>query len=190
MVKSCYFFRIAWWQKARTLALASNDIQKKIIIFNTLGEAMHDIGFLITICAKIQNKKNKHYCCNELTNFIINKQTSVRQFALVFGREKRSLIHQEISYCNIIFYTRLKNKFSSRNLAQAIIIYIFSLTTLLFLPLNKSIRKPNESKYQKCKKTDLIMTQYQISNNQSIAKRIIERIAFLSNEGLNLQYSI
>lgn len=178
-------------EKARTLAHASNDILENAEVFNSLQNALHDIDFAVATSAKIRNIKNDYYPCNDLPELLLNKKNAIHNIAIVFGCEESGLTNSEIQLCDIISYIPLKNKYPSLNLAQAVMVYAYSLSSLLFKPHKKINKKPNEAKYQVLKKIILkIMDDYNISENPLIANRIMERIAIINDDDINLLYSV
>lgn len=177
--------------KARTLAHASNDILENAIIFSSLENALIDIDIAIATSAKIRNIKNDYYRCSELPQLIEKKINAIKNVAIVFGREESGLTNLEINCCDLISYIPLKNKYPSLNLAQAVMVFAYSLSGLLYKPKKKISKKPNTAKYKTLKENvECILQEYKIADNKLIRNRIMERLALLDDGDINLLYSI
>ena len=174
------------------LAHGSHDILENAEVFNSLEDALIDIDFAIATTAKQRWVKQNVIPIDELKSFLLEKEESVSRVAIVFGREESGLTNDEISLCDRSTTVPLNEPFPSLNLAQAVMVFAFSLTTL------KSQQQTTENKsatgnrgYKPLKKRIIkILNQIGIPKTNLVHGRILERLSETSDEDVNLLHSV
>jgi tRNA/rRNA methyltransferase len=178
-------------EKAKWLAHASNDILEHATLYASLGEAITDIDFVIGTTAKKRSVKHDYHHCNELTSIISTKAKSINNAAIVFGREESGLTNDELKQCDILSTIPMRRKYPSLNLAQAVMIYTYSLSSLAFTVKKRKEAEPEAAKYlvmrEELKK---LLVQTGLSPDFNLYNRILERAALLNDDDLNLFLSL
>jgi tRNA/rRNA methyltransferase len=178
-------------EKARWLAHASNDILEEAGIYTSLKDAIADADFVIGTTAKKRSVKHDYHHCNDLVNIINAKSKSIEQVAVVFGREESGLTNDELKICDILSTIPMRKKYPSLNLAQAVMIYAYSLSSLAFTVKKRKSIVPEVAKYLVMKEElEKILVQSGLSPDFNLYNRIMERAALLNDSDLNLFLSL
>lgn len=177
--------------KAFMLAHASYDILRSARIFDTLKEALVGHDLIVGTTSKHRSAKHDYYPVDELLPFLENKEEIVESCALVFGRENSGLFDTEMSQCHIASSIPLIKPYPSINLAQAVMIYTYSLSRL---SLQKNIARPNnvdvkQFDYLK-KRVAYLMNRIGMKEEYSVHKRICERVFAVGQKDVHLLHSI
>ena len=178
-------------KKAQWLAHGSIDILKKARLYSNFKESIHDMDFIIGTTSKRRRVKYDYYTSNEIPEFIKNKSETISKVAIVFGREDKGLLNNELQRCDIVSSIPMQRKYPSLNLAQAVIIYAYSLSQLL--PGLKTIKKTptNQAELRVLKKEVAVILQIiDIQPESNIYNRIMERLVLLGNTDIHLLHSI
>lgn len=176
--------------KAKMLAHASHDILENAKVFTTLGEAVNGLDFTIATTAKQRWVKLEIIPSNNLTAFIQEKGNTVSNIGIVFGREESGLTNEEISICNRVSTIPLANPYPSINLAQTVMIYAYSLSSLQ-LGLANGKEVANEQSFNALKeKVNEVLEIADITPEMMIYGRIQERITELGEKDIKLLHSI
>jgi tRNA/rRNA methyltransferase len=178
-------------EKAKWLAHASNDILEKATIYSSLSEAVSDIDFIIGTTAKKRSVKHDYHHCNELSSIISAKSKSINNVAIVFGREESGLTNEELKQCDLLSTIPMHRKYPSVNLAQAVMIYTYSLSSLAFTVKKRKEVEPEAAKYLVMKEElEKLLVQSRLSPDFNLYNRILERAALLNDNDLNLFLSL
>lgn len=175
---------------ARWLAHASNDILENAQVFSSFEDATSDIDFIIGTSAKQRSVKEDYVPVKQIPNIIQDKGNTIRNVAVVFGREDTGLRNNELKACDLVTTVPLKTTYPSLNLAQAIMIYAYELSSLNFY--EHSVEKNiNEEGFKVLKqKTEFILKDLDFNSESAIYPRILERLMFLSEGDIHLLHSI
>jgi tRNA/rRNA methyltransferase len=175
--------------KAQMLAHGSVDILKKALVFHSLKEALQDIDFVVGTTAKRRLAKNDYYNCPEIYNIIKRKSGTASNVALVFGRESKGLLNNEIKQCDILSSIPMKRKYPSINLAQSVMIYAYTLSPLVLEEPDKKSKNVGRSQMRVLKENvSRIMREIGIKPN--IFGRIMERLSVLGDGDIHLLHSL
>lgn len=117
-------------REARMLAHASGEILETAGIYPDLGSALADIDLSIATTAKPRDARVTLHPNHELPGLIRSKGETVRRTGIVFGREESGLSNDEIRMCDLASAIPLKQSYPSLNLAQAVMIYAYTLAEL------------------------------------------------------------
>lgn len=177
-------------EKAGWLAHASNDILKNANTYSTLQEATHDIDWIIGTSAKKRRVNEDYYPSNKINELILAKAGSIKNLAIVFGREESGLTNKELKLCDIVTSVPMKTVYPSLNLGQSVMIYAYTLSMLNF-DVKKADQKIEQSELNTLKtKTKNILSDIGFKKDSSIYNRIMERLMILGETDIHLLLSI
>lgn len=177
--------------KALWLAHGSHDILENAREFISLEEAVADLDLVIGTTAKQRSVKYDYYSISELSKLIDEKGTTVEKAGLVFGREESGLTNNEMLLCNLITTIPMQTKYPSINLAQAVMIYAYTLSDIRWEKSNKPIPARDEHSFRKLTSNIIeLLDNLSIPNGSPKHNRIIERINALGEKDINLMHSI
>ncbi len=117
-------------KQARWLAHGSEEILANVRTFDTLEAVRSAADILIGTTAKPRHGLSDWHEPGPLRAALSNKGESVRQFALVFGREDRGLSNEELAQCDLLTGLPLATIYPSLNLSQAVMLYAWELREL------------------------------------------------------------
>jgi len=176
--------------KAKMLAHASHEILENAKIFNSLADAINDLDFVIATTAKQRWVKLDIIPSNELSKFIEEKENTISKIGIVFGREESGLTNEEISICNRVSTIPLASPYPSINLAQTVMIYAYTLSTLS-QKKNVEIESVNSESLKSLQnKVSEVLNIAEITPDMLIFGRIHERISELSANDIRLLHSV
>ena len=176
--------------EARWLAHASNDILEGAEVFNTLSEATRDIDWIVGTTAKKRKVNQDYYPANTLNEMIRAKSSTIKNLALVFGREESGLTNEELSLCHTVTSIPMKTSYPSLNLAQSVMIYAYSLS-MLEIEKTEAEDEKNENEFSALKnKVEKIVTEMGFKPNTAIYNRIMERLNVLGKTDIHLLHSV
>lgn len=177
--------------KAQMLAHGSVDILKNAKIYPNLPSALEGIDFVIGTTSKKRVLKGDYYSCEEILDLIHNKAGSVHNAAVVFGREDRGLVNDELQHCHVVSSVPMINYYPSLNLAQAVMIYAYSLSPLVLPNKTKSSPKRDQSQLKVLReKIALVLQNSNMDPSSSIYNRIMERTGALREGDIHLMHSV
>jgi tRNA/rRNA methyltransferase len=177
--------------RARTLAHGSADILENAEIFETLEEALNDLDYIIGTSAKRKSAHHDYHAAADLPAIIREKGAAIRRVGLLFGKEESGLSNAQLGLCDIVSYISLHQPYPSLNLSQAIMVYAYILSSLHHLPPKKLDETSTNLSYRALKeKTTTILKNMGVSENITLHNRIMERLALLNADDINLVHSI
>ena len=183
--------------KAQWLAHASTEVLNDAKVFTSLKDAIADMDFVIGSSAKARSAKGDHHPAEIIPKLISEKQNSISNIAIVFGREESGLTNEELQLCDISTFIPMQTTYPSLNLSQAVMLYAYLLSRLNDTHPDKSDRdktclvSPPELKFVALKKEVVhLLSDTKISSNPNIYNRIFERLALLGDNDINLVLSI
>ncbi len=173
-------------EEARKLAYGSHDILESAQIYYSLDDALSDIDFSIATTAKNRTVWHDYHSPEQSKNILKSKGTTIKNVALVFGREGHGLEGDELALCDLRSTIPMSGSYPSVNLAQSVMIYayIFSNTPETNSSNPKS-SKPPEQKVLKSRASELLH-YIEVSKNQNLYRRMMERLMQSSEDDLHL----
>jgi len=176
--------------KAKMLAHASHEILENAKVFTSLVDATNDLDFIIATTAKQRWVKLDIIPSNELLKFFEDKENTISNIGIVFGREESGLTNEEISICNRVSTIPLASPYPSINLAQTVMIYAYSLSTLTQKnKVDEENINPDSLKSLQQKVSE-VLSIADITPDTLIFGRIHERISELSANDIRLLHSV
>ena len=185
--------------KALWVAHGSEELVQHAPVFKTLGEALTGSDFSVATSARKRTVKCDPLSLSELKGFLIKNRTKDDTVAIVFGREESGLTNKEISLCDISVFIPMANHYPSLNLAQAVMIFAYELSSLTNAePTGKSPKlKKKQSKTQteaplhllKDRAASLLVSTG-IHESDARFGRIMERLSHLSPSDQRLMLTV
>jgi len=177
-------------EKAGWLAHASNEILENAQEFKTLQEATQDIDWIIGTSAKKRRVNEDVYPSTKINELIQAKANTVKNIAIVFGREESGLTNEELKLCNILSHVPMKTTYPSLNLAQSVMIYAYTLS-MLNLENKKPDQVNDQAEFNILKtKTQDILRDIGFKKESAIYNRIMQRLMILGQKDIHLLLSI
>jgi tRNA/rRNA methyltransferase len=178
-------------EKALMLAHGSHDILKNAMVFGSLADALVDIDFSIATSAKQRWVKQNVINIREINSFIENKGNTINNLAFVFGGEESGLSNENISLCDIVSTINLAEPFPSLNLAQAVMVFAFSLSGL-YQKRNKEFQGESYCMSYKPLKEKVISILHEIGipSESLVHGRVLERLANTDAQDIKLLHSV
>ncbi len=175
---------------ARKLAHGSLDILERARCFETTEEAVSDLDYLIGTTAKRRNIRQEYVPAGDLQTFLGSREKMIRQTGILFGSEESGLSNAEIALCDILSYIPLAAPWPSLNLAQAVMLYSWELSSLQAGIISPS-EPAGESPYRILKeKVQTLLPLLGIHEARPLHHRIFERIALAGETDLHLLLSV
>jgi tRNA/rRNA methyltransferase len=160
-------------EKASWLAHASNEILENAQVFKSLKDATIDIDWIIGTSAKKRRVNEDYYPANKINELIKDKANTIKNLAIVFGREASGLTNDELKLCDIVTSVPMKTTYPSLNLAQSVMIYAYTLS-MLEIDEKKPDQKTDQAELNILKtKTENILSDIEFKKDSSIYNRII-----------------
>ncbi|HZK06941.1 MAG TPA: tRNA/rRNA methyltransferase [Bacteroidales bacterium] len=183
LVRPCTFLE----GKARWVAHASAEILEQASVFDTLSEALTDVDFAVATSAKERSVRGDHHAANLLPELLQSKVGTIQKVAIVFGREESGLTNDEMALCHISTYVPMATAYPSLNLAQAVMLYAYILSSSHQLPATSKVPVPDQAKLSVLlQQTKEILADTHISRSEVFYNRILERLALLNDNDTGL----
>jgi len=177
-------------EEASWLAHASNEILENAKEYKTLKEATQDIDWIIGTSAKKRRVNEDYYPSDKINDLILAKANTIKNLAIVFGREESGLTNEELKLCDIVTSVPMKTTYPSLNLAQSVMIYAYTLSMLDY-EIKKTDQKTDQAELNILKtKTKTILSDIGFKKDSNIYNRIMERLMILGEKDIHLLLSI
>ncbi len=117
-------------ERASWLAHGAGDILEQTRSFPDLAAALADMDLVIGTSAKPRHGRQASLAPDDVRALLGNKGSAVARAAVVFGREDRGLSNTELALCDLVTSIPLAQPYPSLNLAQAVMLYAWELSSL------------------------------------------------------------
>lgn len=176
---------------ARTTGYGSHDILEKATAYSSIPEALIDIDLSIGTSAKKRISRHDLYNVNQLGDLIETKQGALNSVAIVFGSEEHGLTKEQLELCDLVSSVPLAIKYPSLNLAQAVLIYAYELSSLDIQLGSSSVNEAGltEQKAVKEKAVELL-DRLEVSKQPSLYQRLKDRLMTAGTEDIRLMLSL
>ncbi len=176
---------------ARTTGYGSHDILEAATTYSSIPEALDDIDLTIGTTAKKRISRHDLFDVKQLNNLIENKAGSLNSVAVVFGSEEHGLTKEQLELCDVVSSVPLATKYPSLNLAQAILIYAYELSSVRVAQKPKLVEKRGltEQKAVKEKAADLLK-KLGVQKQPSLHQRLKDRLMTAGTEDIRLMLSL
>ncbi|HNS30019.1 MAG TPA: tRNA/rRNA methyltransferase [Tenuifilaceae bacterium] len=179
-------------EKALMLAHGSHDILYNAKVYDSLSDALTGIDFSIATSSKQRWVRKNEINVNRLKSFIEDKGDKVQELAIVFGGEESGLSNEDIALCDVVSSIPLANSYPSLNLAQAVMIYSYSLSGVGVGNVEGENGKDYKHVAYKPLKEKVInvLNGIGLPPETLIHGRVLERLANANEQDINLLHSI
>jgi len=176
--------------KAKMLAHASHDVLENAKVFSSLKDAIADLDFTIATTAKQRWVKLDIIQSDELKSFFEKKENTVSNVGIIFGREESGLTNEEMSLCSRASTIPLASPYPSINLAQSVMIYAYSLTSLTAIKPEENQEQINPDSFNSLRRKVIQLLDISgITPDTLIHGRILERLTNLNANDIRLLHS-
>lgn len=177
--------------KALMLAHGSHDILENARVFQSLENALEGIDFSVATSAKQRWVKQDIIESRDLKAFLEDKAGTVHSVAIVFGGEESGLSNDEIALCDSVTSIPLLAPYPSLNLAQAVMIFAYSLAGIVSESLHEYNSGVKNTGYKPLKERVIrILNIIGITKESLVHGRVLERLSQIGDEDVNLLHSI
>lgn len=177
--------------KALWVAHASEELILNAQRFNTLAEALVPSDFSVATTAKDRKVKCDPVSSRDLAEFLFERRGSDDTVSIVFGREESGLTNDEIKLCDISTQVPMKQLYPSLNLAQAVMIYAYELSTLSLKISESGGIEPGDVPLHLLKeRAGRVLTDIDIPDEDARHGRIMERLSLLSPSDVRLLLTV
>lgn len=143
---------------------AAMDVVEKMMVFDTLGEALGDYGFVAGTTARLGGQRKVITSPPTLAEKLVSISDQNR-VAILFGPEDRGLTNEDIRLCHTLVNIPTA-EFSSLNLAQAVMIVCYEL-------FRHTTQKPREF-------VPRLANRHELDAMYAQLKEILIRISFIN----------
>lgn len=112
---------------AKAFAHGSEHILETAPVYEQLSDALEGIDLACATTARHRIQKYHYVSVRDLSTCLQQKGDSLQRVALVFGSERSGLSNQDIDRCDLVTSVPQVSLQPSLNLAQAVMIYSFTL---------------------------------------------------------------
>ncbi len=177
-------------ERARATAHGSNDILENAKIFHNLSDAIAGIDFVIGSTAKKRNVAETFHPVEDLPQIILDKGTTIKSTAIVFGGEESGLSNEQLAQCHFLSTIPMQRKYPSLNLAQSVMVYATYLSKITLTWKKKTPDLPVEAELPIAReKARQILADVDMQPDNLIYRRIMERLMLLNKDDINLFHS-
>jgi tRNA/rRNA methyltransferase len=171
-------------------AHGSVDIIEAARVYQDVYEATKDIDLVIGTAAKRRSAVHDYYSCQEIPDLLRKKGSLLSSAGIIFGTEESGLSNEILKDCDIVSYIPMNNLYPSLNLAQAVMIYAYTLF-ISGIPQESANMKSQDNKSMKALKQKATgLMNVIMDNNDILAGRIMERLMVMGEDDLHLAHSV
>lgn len=175
--------------RSRWMAHASEEILESAAVYDELNAALTDVDFCIGSTARRRHSHKDYLPSRELADHLRQKIGVVHHAAILFGREDRGLLNEEIERCDLLTTIPLHNPYPSLNLAQAVMVYAYELARL---GDDHAVETPaDEGEWDALKKRIIpLLHKVGMTKKPRIFHYLLNRLGYLTREDVRLLHSL
>lgn len=114
------------WPNEKAVAAASRaPVIDKVRVFDTLAEAIADLGFLFAATARSREVAKPVVGPHEAAAVARRRIAAGNGVGILFGRERSGLTNEDVSLADAILTLPVNPEFSSLNIAQSVLIFAY-----------------------------------------------------------------
>ncbi|HNX68387.1 MAG TPA: RNA methyltransferase [Candidatus Omnitrophota bacterium] len=117
-----------WRTQGKKMAMSAGDILQKARVFGSLEETVRDLN-LVVGTSRRRGSHRGNFCAFSKTVEKIRRNSKVKKTGLVFGCESKGLANEDIDQCDLLMTIPTGKVYPSLNLAQAVMVVLFSIAT-------------------------------------------------------------
>jgi tRNA/rRNA methyltransferase len=174
---------------ARWMAMHSHDILDNAAVFPSLRTALLDCDLCVGTSAKLRHQRHTMLTPPELAQNLTRKTEHLSRVALIFGPEDTGLSNADLAACDLLTSIPLAHPQPSLNLAQAIMVYTYVLSSLE--PLARTSTANQALSYRTAlEKIDAGCNAYGIDQDPRIMRWLHERVPLLAGRDLRMLFNL
>jgi len=135
--------------EAYKFAWNSHDILDNARVYPDIPEAVRDKGFVVAMSTRRGKERGHFELMNEFVNDI-HQRASKARVAILFGCESWGLTNEDLVYANRVVRIYTAPRFSSLNLAQAVLITCYELLCSGGVPPDERPKPASGEELEKC----------------------------------------
>ncbi len=176
---------------ARTTGYGSHDILEQAITYTSLHDALKGIDLSIGTTAKKRISRHDLYTLNQLSELISKKSGTLHSIAIVFGSEEHGLTKEQLELCDLVSSVPLAVKYPSLNLAQAILIYAYELSSINIQQEPAILEDIGLTEQKAVKEKAIeILVRLEVPRQPSLYQRLKDRLMSAGTEDIRLMLSL
>ena len=175
---------------ARKLAHGAGDILEEAEVYATTAEAVEDIDFVVGTTARPRNIRQDYLPADQLKDFLEERGQVIRKTGILFGSEASGLSNEEIGLCDILSYIPLAAPYPSLNLAQAVMLYAWEVSSLPQRKTPEEQEKTPAAYHILKERTEKLLPLLGIHEARPVYHRILERMALAGETDLHLLLTV
>jgi len=178
-------------ERAKWVAHGSAEILENAELFSSLDNALEDLDIIVGTTAR--NRAYKRCILNpaELLNVIQIKQKILSKVGIVFGAESSGLSNKALGKCDLVSTILMRSKYPSLNLAQAVMIYAYSISPLINDNSPQTTTVSDQTKMKKLRgAVNGLLEKTGITKETNVHRRIMEKLSTMGDEDLRLLHFI
>lgn len=174
---------------ARILAHGADDILAGVEAFASLEDALRDMDLVVGSSAKRRLGKRFNYPVSELKHCLQQKVGSLARVALVFGCEESGLSNRELDCCDMLTSIPIAQPYPSLNLAQAVMVYAYSLSELAALSNVEGEAPVDDAQWQVLKqRVQALLADHAIAESSKLGRWALERLTRLDKTDVDFMH--
>jgi len=176
-------------ERARWMACSFEALIDKASVHTSLSAALSSFDLAVGTTSRERSIFSEYLSPRELKTNLASKGTAVKRAAIVFGPENSGLTNEELSLCSIASRIQTVEQKPCLNLAQAVMVYAYELSSfgsrqdvdgLLSQTPSKEETDPLRSKLS------LVLDRLSIPAQTPLYRRVMECTGFLSERDIRL----
>ncbi len=158
-----------WRKRAAVLACNAQDILKNAEVFPTLSAAVQDLNWTVGTTCRMGSRRGKFIGFSRFVETAKQKSSALK-IGIVFGREDKGLNNEELDCCDKLVSLPADTAYLSLNLAQAVMVTVFSLASERLAGVSKTEAAE--------RKSDALLDKAGIQSALSLMAEALECIGF------------
>lgn len=186
LVRPCKHLQL----RSRSMACGALDLLEQAQVFSSLEEAAADMDLVIGTTARVRRGRYRYYSPVQLRDHLGSKEKSLGRVAILFGTETSGLSAAELELCHLISSIPTAEAQVSLNLAQAVMIYAYQLSSLSTLPGKRRAEKRKRGSDQEVfwQKLEQLLEVLEVDPAKPVYGRLKERLSLLPDDDIRLSH--
>lgn len=172
--------------EAHWLAHGATDILDNVQIYPSLNEARSHFDLLIGTTARERGSAKNYLAPHKLPQ-IINDHFGGEQ-AIVFGRESSGLTNCELNLCDLYSYVPLMHDYPSINLAQAVMVYSYALSSIQRKIGMQNTAAPHDQLQALKDKANTLFINLEINKDNKLHDWFIDKLSTFDNRDCKMAH--
>ena len=181
--------------EARAWAHGSTEVLENAWFFDDLDGAIEDVDLVIGTSARRRSDRRDYVAPHDLSRALaerVNERTDGEyRVALVFGPEEHGLTNTELDRCQIVSAIPMRAAYPSLNLAQAVMVYAYELSSFAFSVQMRVERGADEESVRVLhRRVRTLLPRLGFQPGVAVTERMLERIGHAREIDVKLLHSI